>query len=185
VWIHDDDGGLCWLGGADDAAPPAGATSLGANDRRALVRALGEPELARLWHAHVGGLAGTAAPDAIAARRWIDDALEGATAQLVAWRIVPARGPHGVPRSPAAAAPIDLRELAPPPRPDHWVEVRVLDDDGAPLGQIALTLIDGSGARRSARTDAAGVAHWRNLVPGATRVLFDDPDAFYVPDGGA
>jgi hypothetical protein len=57
---------------------------------------------------------------------------------------------------------------------EHFVEVQVLDDKGAPLVNVALVLIKDDNTRERAVTNADGVARFEKLKTGTARVAFED-----------
>ncbi|MBC8073474.1 MAG: carboxypeptidase regulatory-like domain-containing protein, partial [Deltaproteobacteria bacterium] len=80
---------------------------------------------------------------------------------------------------------VDLRELAERPidPPKHWLEIRVVDEDDAPVAGVKVTLVRPDGARERASTDDDGVARWRKLPSGRARVIFDDDAAVFAEVG--
>mgnify|MGYP005609584327 CR=1 FL=1 len=73
-------------------------------------------------------------------------------------------------------------EVPPRPEPEHWAEVRVVDEHGEPIAEVALTLVRADGARVAARTGSDGVARWRGLCAGPTRVCFDEDEPSHAED---
>lgn len=178
--LRDADGERCWI---DHAAAP---TTMGEPssdiDAVAFVRALADDELVRMWwQTHADTAVGLDPPSSAEIRGWAIDALDGPAARL---RLFCARAARsGADTGKRGAAPvIPLRELVAPARADHWLEIRVIDEDGAPIAALGVTLIDASGGRRGATTDADGVARWAKLDDGRVRVAFDD-DAVYAEVG--
>lgn len=135
------------------------------------------------WRAHPDGCCGwdpAAEPDV---RAWADELDARLEEERERWER-PARAGASAAELQGALA-IDLRELISAPIDDakHWVEVRVIDADDAPVRGLALTLIRPDGARERASTDDDGVARWRKLPGGRPRVVFDDDAASFAEVG--
>lgn len=174
--FRDADGALCWLAGLDQ--PPAGMRVLDDRSAAAVLRGLDEHDLKRLWCLVADDQGDEMAPER--ARRWALAQASGPAARLRIWRALgaPRCGGERIARAPI----VDLADLAPRPAPEHWVELRVVDADGEPLSSVPLTLVRGDGARVPARTDANGIARWRQVPSGPARVIFDEDEPSYVED---
>ncbi len=122
-----------------------------------------------------------AEPDVLA---WARDA-EARDAELDERWSRPARAGAAADALYEALGIVDLRALAETPIDEatHWVEVRIVDDADKPVRGARLVLIRPDGARERASTDDDGVARWKKLPSGATKVVFDDDAASFAEVG--
>jgi len=83
-------------------------------------------------------------------------------------------------QSPGGASGAAARVASDPqPAGTHVVEVRVVDEKGAPLPSVTVTLLKPDGSRDSVNTNADGIARWEQLDAGDMKVIFDDRDHVY------
>jgi hypothetical protein len=56
-----------------------------------------------------------------------------------------------------------------PPDETHWIEVRLIDEDGAALPNRAYVLVGPDGTERRGFTDSLGTVRWSQLTAGACK----------------
>lgn len=136
--------------------------------------------LERWWEAHGATPPGWEPPTEPVVRAW---------GRAVLTEVVVERWDAAPPRAGDSRPPdrdvVDLRALAQTPidPPKHWLEIRVIDDDDAPVAGVKVTLVRPDGARERSSTDDDGVARWRKLPSGRARVIFDDDAAVFAEVG--
>jgi hypothetical protein len=178
--LRDADGRACYVA-RRGTPPPAGMAMLGEREAAWAITRMSDTQLRRLW----GWARGEPGDDACAhdVRGWARIELCGPTSRCRLWRAPAVPRRTSAPGEAQARTPVvDLRDLVPRPAPEHWAEVRIVDESGERLADVALTLVRADGSRIAARTGSDGVARWRGLCTGPTRVCFDEDEPSYAED---
>jgi len=120
-------------------------------------------------------------PMAVAAAKDADKADPGEMAQLKAEQIQQGKGKYGEvklpPHKPSPPdSPAGIAEPEAPPRPKHWIEIELLDEEGHPVpGELFhIVFPDGTEDRRS--LDEKGYARYDGIEPGTCKVSFPNLD---------
>lgn len=84
--------------------------------------------------------------------------------------------------------PLEDEQAAPKkeePKPVHFIEIELVDDDGKPVPNEAYVIELPDGTKRTGRTDGEGKARLTGIDPGTAKVSFPDLDkSAYEPGSG-
>jgi len=63
-----------------------------------------------------------------------------------------------------------------PPKDNHWIEIRLVGEDGSGIGNERCVIIDSDGKEHRCKTDAKGVLRVEGIPDGDFKVKFVDLD---------
>lgn len=108
----------------------------------------------------------------------LNDALGWADAAVALYRRAPVISALAPQKNSAPVAAVGLSDLIPPELvslEEHWLEIKVVDEAGEPVGGVRCVVELPDGGTRHARTDDGGVLYVDGVTqPGACKVRFPE-----------